>query len=76
MVTKYQYQHGDVNVSHDHLSIGIVFRTVRSTALYDPTNSCIIRVDGEPNDIVHYHLGTNLNAFHSELIKLYQERMF
>ena len=74
--SKYQYQHGDVNVNKDQLSIGIVFRTVNSTALYDPTNHCIIRDDGEPNDIVYYHLGTNLNLFHSELINLYHEKMF
>jgi len=74
--SKYQYQHGDVNVSKDQLSIGIVFRTVHSTAVYDTTNSCIIRVDGKPNDIVHYHLGTNLNVFHSDLINLYHEKMF
>ena len=74
--SKYQYQHGDVNVSQDQLSIGIVFRTVHSTALYNPTNHCIIRDDGEPNDIVRYHLGTNLNVFHLELINLYHERTF
>ena len=60
--SKYQYQHGNVNVSKDQLSIGIVFKTVHSTALYDPRNHCIIGDDGEPNDIVHYHLGTNLNV--------------
>ena len=74
--SKYQYQHGDVNVSKNHFSVGIVFRTVHTTALYDQTSNCIIRLDGKPNDIVHYHLGTNLNLFHSQLINLYHDIMF
>ena len=74
--SKYQYQHGNVNVSKDQLSVGIVFRTVHSTAVYDLKSDCIIRLDGEPNDIVHYHLGTNLNDFHSKLINLYHDVMF
>ena len=74
--SKYQYQHGDVNVSKDQLSVGIVFRTVHTTALYDQTSNCIIRLDGKPNDIVHYHLGTNLDLFHSQLINLYHDIMF
>lgn len=74
--SKYQYQYGDVNVSKDQPSVGIVFRTVHSTTLYNSTNNCIIRLDGEPNDIVYYHLGTNLNVFHSQLINLYHDKMF
>jgi len=74
--SKYQYQHGNVNVSKDQLSFGIVCRTVHSTAVYNPKCDCIIRLDGEPNDIVHYHLGTNLNLFHSKLINLYHDVMF
>ena len=74
--SEYQYQHGNVNVSKDQLSVGIVFRTVHTTALYDQTSNCIIRLDRKPNDIVHHHLGTNLDLFHSQLINLFHDIMF
>ena len=72
----YQYQHGDVNVGKEKFSVGIVFRTVHTTNLYDKSSDCIIPPDGNTNDVVRFQLGTDLNLFHSNLVDLYHNRMF
>lgn len=74
--SQYQYQHGNVNVSKDKFSVGLVFRTVQSTALYDKSSDSIVPHDSKPNDMVHHHLGTDLNKFHNRLIDLYHNVMF
>jgi len=73
--SQYQYQHGNVNVSKDKFSVGIVFRTVHTTDLYETSNDLMIPPDGKTNNIVQFQLGTDLNLFHSKLINLYHKKM-
>ena len=74
--SRYQYQHGDVNVRKDKFSVGIVFRSVHTTHLYDESSDLMIPPDGMTNDVVRFQLGTDLNLFHSHLINLYHQIMF
>ena len=72
----YQYQHGNVNVSKDQFSVGIVFRTVHRSDIYDRSSDIMMPPDGLEPDMVQCHLGTDLNVFHSKLINLYHNVMF
>ena len=74
--SQYQYQHGAFNVRKDKFSVGIVFRTVHTTHLYDESSDFVIPPDGNTNDGVHFQLGTDLNLFHSRLINLYHKKTF
>ena len=74
--SQYQYQHGNVNVSKDKFCVGIVFRTVHTTDVYDDSSDLMIPPDGKSNDVVSYLAGIDLNVFHSHLIDLYHQNMF
>ena len=63
-----QYIHGDVKVSGESLSAGIVLRVVSSVEGYNTNHDTMI-VDGNPddNDIVHGVLGVDLFTFHNDI---------
>ena len=73
---KYQYQHGNVNVSGNKFSAGLVFRTVDSIEAYNTDSDIMVVEDQSDIDVVHTHLGVDFNMFHCSLLNLYHNIIF
>ena len=74
---KSQYLHGGVSVTGENFSVGLVFRVVKSTCVYNQDNDTMVTDDPNvSNYVVGSCLGIDLNEFHNNLSMLYHKTMF
>ena len=67
-----RYRHRGVKVTGKKLSIGFVFRVVNTWAVYDSDNKMVYPINGYPNTIPEMVGKIETNAFHKNLLFLYQ----
>ena len=74
---KLQYLHGGVSVTGEKVSVGLVFRVVKSTCVYNQNDDTMVIDDPiASNYVVDGCLGIDLNEFHNNLSMLYHKTMF
>ena len=74
---KSQYLHGGVSVTGENFSVGLVFRIVKSTCVYNQDNDTMVIDDPiVSNYVVGGYLGIDLHEFHNNISMLYHKIMF
>ena len=74
---KSQYLHGGVSITSENFSVGLVYRVVKSTCVYNQDNDTMVTDDpNASNYVVGSYLGIDLNDFHNNLSMLYHKTQF